>query len=96
MIFPTGARRDNVSERRFAGVEDLMRLCRATGLEIRWFDRKPVLARDQDGGAQHAALVLPGAARGVRKSRPAGGSRPAASSISGRKLAHKVLHGGEG
>src|SRR5205807_2683027 len=40
---------DNVSERRFPlSAEDLLRLCRRHGLEIRWFDRKPVLARDKD------------------------------------------------
>src|SRR5437879_6163042 len=40
---------DEVSERRFPlSAEDLVRLCRRHGLEIRWFDRKPVLARDKD------------------------------------------------
>ena len=29
-------------------VDDLMRLCRHHGLTLRWFDRKPVLARDKD------------------------------------------------
>ena len=34
-----------------------MRLCRRHGLEIRWFDRKPVLARDlQTHGAMTVLL----------------------------------------
>src|ERR1700745_2946723 len=28
--------------------DDLLRLCKQHGLEIRWFDRKPILARDKD------------------------------------------------
>src|SRR5579884_3010122 len=40
---------DRVGERRFPlSVDDLQRLCKRHGLEIRWFDRKPVLARDKD------------------------------------------------
>src|SRR6202007_562077 len=40
---------DSVSERRFPlCAEDLLRLGRRRGPEFRWFDRKPVLARDKD------------------------------------------------
>ena len=40
---------DSVGERRFPlSVDDLMRLCKRHGLEMRWFERKPVLARDKD------------------------------------------------
>src|SRR3954471_3034776 len=40
---------ERVGERAFPlGVDDLLRLCRNHGLSIRWFDRKPVLARDKD------------------------------------------------
>ncbi|HEY2036173.1 MAG TPA: helix-turn-helix transcriptional regulator, partial [Steroidobacteraceae bacterium] len=40
---------DAVGERKFPlSVDDLQRLCKRHGLEIRWFDRKPVLARDKD------------------------------------------------
>jgi len=38
-----------VGERRFPlEVEDLLRLARSQGLTVRWFERKPVLARDKD------------------------------------------------
>ena len=41
---------ERVGERRFPlAVEDLTRLCKHHGLALRWFDRKPVLARDKDG-----------------------------------------------
>src|SRR6476646_3777823 len=40
---------EGVGEREFPlGVDDLMRLCKQHGLAIRWFDRKPLLARDKD------------------------------------------------
>src|SRR6204780_3824650 len=40
---------DSVGERRFPlAVEDLVRLCKRHGLEIRWFDPKPGRARDKD------------------------------------------------
>src|SRR3954462_4559387 len=40
---------ESVGEREFPlGVDDLLRLCKRHGLAIRWFDRKPLLARDKD------------------------------------------------
>src|SRR5690242_4940677 len=40
---------ESIGQRRFPlGVEDLMRLCRQHGMQLRWFERKPVLARDKD------------------------------------------------
>src|SRR6201996_1914935 len=40
---------DEVGERRFPlSVDDLLQLCKRHGLEIRWFERKPVLVRDKD------------------------------------------------
>jgi transcriptional regulator with XRE-family HTH domain len=40
---------ESVGEREFPlGVDDLLRLCKQHGLAIRWFDRKPLLARDKD------------------------------------------------
>src|SRR3954469_21149065 len=40
---------ESVGERKFPlGADDLLRLCKHHGLAIRWFDRKPVLARDKD------------------------------------------------
>ena len=40
---------ESVGERKFPlGADELMRLCKHHGLALRWFDRKPVLARDKD------------------------------------------------
>jgi transcriptional regulator with XRE-family HTH domain len=40
---------EGVGEREFPlAVDDLLRLCKQHGLAIRWFDRKPLLARDKD------------------------------------------------
>src|SRR5919197_1568815 len=40
---------DSVGDRRFPlSVEDLLQLCKRHGLDIRWFERKPVLVRDKD------------------------------------------------
>src|SRR5262245_30667373 len=39
---------DSVGNRKFPlGADELMRLCRHHGLTLRWFDRKPLLARDK-------------------------------------------------
>ena len=53
-------------------VEDLTRLAKHHGLELRWFDRRPVLVRDKDQrGAQHGALVLRAAAHRLSEPRAA-------------------------
>src|ERR1700722_6405192 len=40
---------ERVGERRFPlDVADLLALCTRHGLEVRWFDRTPILARDKD------------------------------------------------
>ncbi len=40
---------ESVGARKFPlDVDDLMQLCKQHGLTVRWFDRKPVLARDND------------------------------------------------
>src|SRR5581483_11627507 len=41
---------ERVGERRFPlSADELVRLAKQHGLQLRWFDRKPVLARDKDG-----------------------------------------------
>ncbi len=40
---------ESVGERRFPlDVDDMLKLCKRHGLSLRWFDRKPLLARDND------------------------------------------------
>jgi len=88
---------DEVGERRFPlSVDDLTRLCKQHGLDIRWFDRKPVLARDKDREVRSMVRSFfepPGTiyANRALQSDPARLKFDLAAHI-----AHKVLHGGDG
>jgi transcriptional regulator with XRE-family HTH domain len=88
---------ESVGERRFPlSVGDLTRLCRRHGLELRWFDRKPVLARDNDREVRsmlRSFFEPPGIVYLNRSLRddPARLKFDLASHI-----AHRVLHGGDG
>ena len=88
---------DEVGGRRFPlSVDDLVGLCKQHGLEIRWFDRKPVLARDKDREVRSMVRSFfepPGViyANRALQSDPARLKFDLAAHI-----AHKVLHGGDG
>jgi transcriptional regulator with XRE-family HTH domain len=88
---------DGVGDRKFpVSVDDLMRLCRRHGLEIRWFDRKPVLARDQDREVRSMVRSFFQAPNIVYTNR-ALLSDPARLKFDlAAHIAHKVLHGGDG
>jgi transcriptional regulator with XRE-family HTH domain len=88
---------DSVGERRFPlSVEDLTRLCRRHGLEIRWFERKPVLVRDKDRELRSMVRSFFEAPRVVYANR-ALQSDPARLKFDlATHIAHKVLHGGDG
>ncbi|HKD54024.1 MAG TPA: DUF3612 domain-containing protein [Steroidobacteraceae bacterium] len=88
---------DDVSERRFPlAVEDLMRLCRRHGLEIRWFDRKPVLARDKDREVRSMVRSFFEAPRVVYANRALQSDRARLKFDLAAHIGHKVLHGGDG
>jgi transcriptional regulator with XRE-family HTH domain len=88
---------DQVGQRAFPlNVDDLMRLCGAHGLEVKWFDRKPVLARDHERELRSAVRSFyeaPGTIylNNALKADPARLKFDLAS-----HLGHKVLHGGDG
>ncbi|HEX4677190.1 MAG TPA: DUF3612 domain-containing protein [Steroidobacteraceae bacterium] len=88
---------DDVGGRRFPlSVDDLVALCKQHGLEIRWFDRKPVLALDKDREVRSMVRSFfepPGViyANRALQSDPARLKFDLAAHI-----AHKVLHGGDG
>jgi transcriptional regulator with XRE-family HTH domain len=88
---------DEVGGRRFPLSGDhLLRLCKQHGLEIRWFDRKPVLARDKDREVRSMVRSFfepPGTiyANRALQADPARLKFDLAAHI-----AHKVLHGGDG
>jgi transcriptional regulator with XRE-family HTH domain len=88
---------EQVGERRFPlGVEDLTRLAKRHGLEIRWFDRKPVLARDKDREVRSMVRSF-FEAPGVVYANRALQADPARLKFDlAAHIAHKVLHGGDG
>jgi transcriptional regulator with XRE-family HTH domain len=88
---------ESVGERRFPlKVDDLLRLCERTGLAIRWFERKPVLARDKDRQVKSVvrSFFEPPGAIFLNKALQA---EPARLKFDlACHIGHKVLHGGDG
>lgn len=88
---------EGVGGRRFPlDVEDLMRLCRQHGLAVRWFDRKPVLARDNEREMRsmlRSFFEPPGTVYLNRELQ----AEPARLKFDlATHIAHKVLHEGDG
>src|SRR5246127_3712980 len=77
-------------------VDDLLQLCKRHGLEIRWFERKPVLVRDKDRDVRSMVRSFfepPGIVYANRALQ----SDPARLKFDlAAHIAHKVLHGGDG
>src|SRR5260370_5170771 len=88
---------DSVGERQFPlSVEDLLQLCKRHGLEIRWFERKPVLVRDKDRDVRSMVRSF-FEAPGIVYANRALQSDPARLKFDlAAHIAHKVLHGGDG
>jgi transcriptional regulator with XRE-family HTH domain len=88
---------DEVGGRRFPlSVDDLMGLCKQHGLEIRWFDRKPVLARDKDREVRSMVRSFfepPGI---IYANRALQSDRARLKFDLAAHIAHKILHGGDG
>ncbi len=88
---------EQVGNRKFPlSVDDLMDMCRQHGLEIRWFEHKPVIARDKDAEVRSVlrSFYEPPSTiylNKVLESDPARLKFDLAS-----LLGHKVLHGGDG
>ena len=88
---------DNVGERRLPlSVEDLMRLCRRHGLEIRWFERKPVLARDKDREVRSMLRSFFEPPRTIYANRVLLSDPARLKYDLATHIGHKVLHGGDG
>jgi hypothetical protein len=78
------------------GVDDLLKLCTHHGIEVRWFDREPVLARDRDSELRsvlRSFYEAPGTIY-LNKSLQQHPARLKFDIAS--HLAHKILHGGDG
>jgi len=88
---------ESIGERRFPlMVEDLMRLAKHHGLELRWFERRPLLVRDNDQEVRSTVRSFfesPGTIylNQALRSDPARLKFDLATHIG-----HKVLHGGDG
>jgi transcriptional regulator with XRE-family HTH domain len=88
---------ERVGERRFPlDADDLMRLCRHHGLAVRWFDRKPVLARDNERELRSMVRSYFESPRTVYLNRGLQRDPARLKFDLASHLAHKVLHGGDG
>ena len=88
---------DAVGERRFPlSVEDLIRLVRRHGLEIEWFERKPVFVQDKDRELRSVVRSFYQAPKTIYANK-ALQSDPARLKFDlATHIAHKVLHRGDG
>ena len=88
---------ESVGERKFPlGADDLMRLCRHHGLTLRWFDRKPVLARDKDRELRSMVRSFFESPRTVYLNRELQADPARLKFDLASHLGHKVLHEGDG
>src|SRR5262245_33910024 len=88
---------EGIGERRFPlSVDDLLRLCKQHGLTVRWFDRKPVLARDKDRDVKSMVRSFFESPRTIFLNRELQGDAPRLKFDLASHLGHKVLHGGDG
>ena len=88
---------DSVGGRQFPlSVDDLMRLCKSHGLEIRWFERKPVLVRDKDRDVRSMVRSFFEAPGTVYANRALQADPARLKFDLAAHIAHKVLHDGDG
>jgi transcriptional regulator with XRE-family HTH domain len=88
---------ESVGERRFPlSVDDLLKLCKRHGLTLRWFDRKPLLARDNDREVRSVLRSFFESPRTVYLNRSLQSDPARLKFDLASHLAHRVLHGGDG
>jgi transcriptional regulator with XRE-family HTH domain len=88
---------ESVGDRKFPlSVDDLLRLCKHHGLEIRWFERKPVLARDKDREVRSMVRSFFEAPDIIFANRALQADPARLKFDLAAHIAHKVLHGGDG
>src|SRR3954462_9630167 len=88
---------ESVGEREFPlGVDALLRLCKRHGLAIRWFDRKPLLARDKDRELRSMVRSFYEPPGTVYLNRELQDDAPRLKFDLASHLGHKVLHEGDG
>ena len=77
-------------------VDDLMALCARHGLEIRWFERKPVLARHNDDEVRSVMRSFFEAPGTIYLNKALQSDRARLKFDLASHIGHKVLHGGDG
>lgn len=88
---------EEVGERRFPlGVDDLTRLCKHHGLQLRWFERQPLMARDRDTELRSMLRSFYDAPHTIYLNRALQAHPARLKYDLAAHLAHKVLHGGDG
>ncbi len=88
---------ESVGQRQFPlSVNDLMRLCKRHGLELRWFDRGPLLARDNDREVRSMVRSFFEPPRTVYLNRRLKDDPARLKFDLASHIAHLVLHGGDG
>jgi transcriptional regulator with XRE-family HTH domain len=88
---------DSISERRFPlSADDLLRLAKRHGLEIRWFERKPVLVKDKDREVRSMVRSFFEAPRTVYANRALQADPARLKFDLAAHIGHKVLHRGDG
>src|SRR3954466_15116321 len=88
---------ESVGERKFPlGADDLLRLCKHHGLAIRWFDRKPVLARDKDSELRSMVRSFFETPHTIYLNRELQSDPARLKFDLASHLGHKILHGGDG
>ena len=88
---------EGIGERRFPlDADELMKLCRHHGLKLRWFDRKPVLARDKDRELRSMMRSFFESPSTIFLNRELLADRARLKFDLASHLGHKVLHGGDG
>ena len=88
---------EGIGERRFPlSGADLLRMCSHHGLKLAWFDRKPVLARDNDRELRSMVRSFFEAPRTVYLNRELQQDPARLKFDLASHLGHKVLHDGDG
>lgn len=77
-------------------VDDLMALCKHHGLEIRWFERKPILAGDKDHEIRSVIRSFYDAPNTIFLNKALQADPARLKFDLASHIGHKVLHGGDG
>lgn len=88
---------ESIGGRRFPlSVDELFRLCKQHGLELKWFERKPLLAKDNDREVRSMMRSFFDAPRTVYLNRSLEADPARLKFDLASHLGHKILHGGDG